>query len=215
MIRVEGLVKDFTEFRVGDRLYKFQEKDASEWTLEELERTIQDELKLTIEVLHPDKMKEEVKILDLPIDKGDVVPLKDYKDKPELNGKDVEVLRKLSSGKYLVSPVGKQKEKLLIDASNLHLEIETDKLTLKDLSDEEESVDDEDGGEEQATVSPEEGAELSPAVDEDGVQVEVDVEIEVNDDESEAHEEASVEEEEVEVDDVKSDEEQEDKEITL
>jgi hypothetical protein len=143
--RVEALAKDFTEVRVGDRLYSFQDKPAAEYSsVDELNAVLSDALKISIETLHPEKMKQEIKTIDLPVQRGDVVPLKDYPAKPEYNGINVEILRKLQKGKLLVSPVGRKKERLLVDASNLHFELEVDKLQLRDRQDDD-SDDDGDG----------------------------------------------------------------------
>jgi len=146
--RVEALAKEFTEVRVGDRLYKFQDKAAAEYkSVDELYDILKDALKISIETLHPSVMTQEIKTIDLPVEKGDVVALKEYPAKPELEGQNVEVLRKLQKGKLLVSPVGRNKEKLLVDASNLDFELELDKLELKDRvegeSDEEEEQEEE------------------------------------------------------------------------
>ena len=62
--RVEGLAIQMTDLKVGDRLLKFQEQDASFFTLEEIRSTLEDELRVSFEALHPQLMNESIKVVD-------------------------------------------------------------------------------------------------------------------------------------------------------
>jgi hypothetical protein len=104
--KVEGLTKQFTDVLVGDKLYKFQDRDISEYGggIDELYAIIKKELKISLETIHPNHDIQASDLLErMDIQIGDRVPLINYKPHPDYNGRTVEVLREVKAGQqYLV-----------------------------------------------------------------------------------------------------------------
>ena len=128
--RVEALAKEMTDVRVGDRLLKFQNQDPSNFTLEEIQTILKEELHVTFETLHPELMGDSVTEIDMDIDIGDVVPLQNMDDS-SLEGTNVQVVREGKNGNYLVKIMDGSNRKILVKGSNLNYELLPNRIQLK------------------------------------------------------------------------------------
>eukprot|EP00339_Tiarina_fusa_P018711 CAMPEP_0117037682 /NCGR_PEP_ID=MMETSP0472-20121206/26569_1 /TAXON_ID=693140 ORGANISM="Tiarina fusus, Strain LIS" /NCGR_SAMPLE_ID=MMETSP0472 /ASSEMBLY_ACC=CAM_ASM_000603 /LENGTH=190 /DNA_ID=CAMNT_0004747709 /DNA_START=106 /DNA_END=678 /DNA_ORIENTATION=+ len=131
--RAEGLAREFTEVKVGDRLLKFQDRDPSEFSLEDIHQILKKELKISFETLHPEIMSESITEIEIEIEIGDVVPLAGMEDE-SLNGRDVQVLRESKNGKWLVKVLDSE-AKILVHSSNLSFELIPEQLEQREYVD--------------------------------------------------------------------------------
>ena len=102
--KVYDLAKMFSDARAGDKLYKFQGRDASEYeslgptgSIDELTRIMKNENSVSFETLHHDHLHESITEVAMDVELGDIVPLQNYDKNPDLNGQDVEVLRPMGT----------------------------------------------------------------------------------------------------------------------
>ena len=131
--RVESLAKQCGDVEVGDRLLKFQGQPASDYqSVEELTEVLKGALSISFEALHPNLIEETITEVPNDVDLGDVVPLggMELDHKSYLNGKDVQVLRQVtSSDQWLVKVLDGEKkgEKILVKTENLRYDLLPDR----------------------------------------------------------------------------------------
>jgi hypothetical protein len=141
--RVEGLAKELDGIRVGDRLFKFQGKDPSEFTtgdaLKEIRRMLRTELTISFETLHPEILHESITEIEMDIETGDVIPLTSMKEEEALNGKDAQILRGGKDGQWLVQ-VLETGAKMIVHSSNLQYEVIPEKIQLREPVEEDAAI---------------------------------------------------------------------------
>ena len=121
--RVEGPFQMFTEVKVGDRLLRIQEKDVADMSLDDVNKILDQEKTIEVEVIHP-KAEEDheasatsVMTEDLEIQSGDILKLQGLHATPELNDQTCKVLRQSTKpGRFLIQTASN--EKMIVDALN-------------------------------------------------------------------------------------------------